>query len=101
MQYVILLHWIIMISEIKTFDWKKWKFTVGLYLLMSIAFVIQRAIFDLQQGKPEEIVNSLIDLIGFSGIWILLTFPITWITSRWRLTIGNVIGLFAIGFLFS
>lgn len=90
-----------MITEIRTFDWKKWKFTVGMYLLMSIAFVVQRAIVDLQQGKPEEILNSLIDLIGFTGIWILFTFPITWITSRWNLALRTVIALFILGVLFS
>lgn len=85
----------------QTFDWKKWRVTSGLYLLVSMAFVVQRAVVDLQQGKPEEIVNSIIDLLGFTGAWVFFTFLITRITSRWRLTLRSLGVLFIIGLLFS
>jgi two-component system LytT family sensor kinase len=90
-----------MISERQRFDWRKWRFTAGFYILMSMAFVAQRAILDLQRGKPEEIALSLVDLLVFSGLWILLALPITWITSRWRLTVGGIASLFALGLLLS
>lgn len=83
------------------FNWKKCRAIAGIYLLTNIVFVIQRVIFDLQQGKPEDIVTSLIDLIGFAGIWVVLILPIQWMTTRWQLSLRNVTALVVIGIVFS
>jgi len=90
-----------MVTERRGFDWRKWRFTAGFYLLMSVAFVVQRTILDLQRGKPEEIALSLVDLLGFSGLWIVFAVPIAWFTSRWKLTVGSLAALFGLGLVLS
>ena len=83
------------------FDWKKWRVITGIYLLTNIAFVVQRVIFDLQQGKPEDIISSLIDLAGFAGIWILFTIPILYITTQSPLSLKRAFLLFIAGIVLS
>ncbi len=82
-------------------DWKKWRVMAGLYLVTNLAFVIQRVTFDLQRGTPLEIVNSLLDLAGFAGIWILLAVAIVRMTAGRPLTPANIALYFLAGIGFS
>ena len=83
------------------FNWKKWRVVASIYLLTNLAFVIQRVIFDLKEGKPEDIASSLIDLAGFAGIWILFAIPILRLTTRSPLRLNNVLMLVATGIILS
>jgi two-component system LytT family sensor kinase len=82
-------------------DWKKWRVVAGFYLVTNLAFVVQRVVFDLQRGMPLEIINSLIDLAGFAGIWIALAVPIIMLTSGRSLTPRNIALYFVVGILLS
>jgi two-component system LytT family sensor kinase len=82
-------------------DWKKWRIVAGIYLLTNIVFVIQRVIFDLQRGRPEDIITSLVDLVGFAGIWILFAVPVLWMTSRWQLSVRHLMALALAGIFLS
>ena len=82
-------------------DWKKWRVVAGIYLLTNLMFVVQRVIFDLQQGRPEDIVDSMIDLVGFTGLWMLFAVPVLWMTSFWQLSIRSVVKLVATGVVLS
>ncbi len=73
----------------------------GLYLVTNLAFVVQRVFFDLQRGMPLEIINSMIDLAGFAGIWIAFAVPIVMLTSGRSLTPGTITLYFAAGIVFS
>jgi len=82
-------------------DWKKWRVVAGIYLLTNLMFVVQRVIFDLQLGRPEDIVDSMIDLVGFTGLWMLFAVPVLWMTSSWQLSIRSVVKLVATGVVLS
>jgi hypothetical protein len=69
----------------------------GLYLVTNLAFVVQRVTFDLQRGMPLEILNSLLDLACFAGLWILFAVPIIRLTDRRALTAGSIALYFAAG----
>ncbi len=73
----------------------------GLYIVTNMAFVVQRVVFDLQSGMPLEIINSLIDLAGFAGIWIVLAIPIIILTGNRALTPRNIALYFGVGILFA
>lgn len=73
----------------------------GVYLATNAAFVVQRVIFDLQQGKPEEILLSLTDLAVFSGIWVLFTIPLIRLTGRLSLGPRNFFVLAVVGIFLS
>jgi len=84
-----------------SYNWKKWRVISGVYLLTSAVFVVQRIVFDMQNGKPEDIPSSILDLIGFTGIWILFTIPIISLASGKKLTPLNIAMLIGIGLVFS
>ena len=82
-------------------DWKKWRAMAGLYLLTNLAFVVQRVTFDLQSGQPLEIINSLLDLACFAGLWILFAIPIIRLTAGRALTAKTVALYFGAGIVLS
>jgi len=82
-------------------DWKKWRVVAGFYLVTNLAFVVQRVFFDLQRGMPLEIINSLIDLAGFAGIWVALAVPVVAMTAGRTLSPRNIVFYFFWGIVFS
>jgi two-component system LytT family sensor kinase len=82
-------------------DWKKWRAMAGLYMVTNLAFIVQRVSFDLRQGAPLEIVNSLLDLAVFAGLWILFAIPIIRLTAGRALTPGNIALYFGAGIVLS
>jgi sensor histidine kinase YesM len=82
-------------------DWKKWRAVTGIYLFMNLGFIVQRIIFDLQQDQPQEILNSVIDISVFAGIWIAFTIPVLRLTSGRTLNFPGFFTLFIAGVLFA
>lgn len=85
----------------KRLDWKKWRVVTGIFLVTNLAFVIQRVVFDVQRGLPGEILNSVLDLAGFAGIWVLFTVPILILTVDRRLDVAGVAVLVLVGVVLS
>jgi sensor histidine kinase YesM len=81
--------------------WYRWRFVAGVYLLTCSMFAVQRAILDLQQNKPGEIFDSLLDLLYFSLIWVALAIPTLILSGRRKLSVSVAAQLVGLGLLFT
>ena len=88
-------------TTLTRFNWQRWRFVSGMYLLTCSMFAVQRTILDLQQNKPSEIFYSLLDLLIFSVIWIVLAIPPLLLSSKTKLSFGVALQLVGMGLVFT